>query len=168
MPHYCFRCGTMLQQVELDGREREQCPICGWVYYAQLKIGAAGRIVRDGQLLLVQRAIAPWKGCWYLPAGYVEVDESPDQAAERETYEETGLRVHSTGLAGLYFFDDDPRGNGLLVVYDCEVTGGEICSTPEAMRIGYFRADHLPEPLAGAAHERAIHDWVAGRQVVGG
>ena len=58
-------------------------------------IVCAGAVVRDGhgRLLMVRRAHEPARGAWSLPGGRVEPGESPDQAAEREVREETGLDV---------------------------------------------------------------------------
>lgn len=55
---------------------------------------AAGAVVlRDGCLLLVQRSHPPQTGRWTLPGGRCEPAETPAQAAERETLEETGVRI---------------------------------------------------------------------------
>ena len=47
MSHYCFQCGTQLELQLRDNREREVCRACDWVYYAQLKVGAAVLIEQD-------------------------------------------------------------------------------------------------------------------------
>lgn len=151
-----------------DEREREVCPRCGWVYYPQQKLSAAGLVVKNDRLLLVRRASDPWKGCWYLPAGYVEVDEDPAEAARREVLEETGLHVRVSRLLDGYYFDDDPRGNGFLLVYACHIREGELILTPETNEAGYFSREQIPQPLAGAAHARAILDWQMGRLTLAG
>ncbi len=167
MAHYCLQCGAELKIV-WNERERETCPRCGWVYYPQQKVSAAGLIVKNDRILLVRRAFEPWKDCWYLPAGYVEVDEDPADAAGREVLEETGLIVRVRRLMSGYFFDDDPRGNGFLLVYECGVRDGELSLTPETREAGYFSRDQLPQPLAGAGHAKAILDWQAGRLLIPG
>ena len=109
---YCSECGAKLEIRTLEGRDREVCPACGRVHYRQLKVGAAAVIERDGKLLLLQRTHKPFAGCWNLPAGYAEADESPDQTAVREVFEEIGLRVEVDALLGLYFFQDAGRTAG--------------------------------------------------------
>lgn len=160
--HYCLMCGSLMMSREIEGRLREQCPQCGWIYYLHVKLSAAVLIEHDSKLLLLQRARQPWIGRWNLPAGYVEVDETPEQAAVREVREETGLEVEINRLLGNYFFDDDPRGNGLLVVFAGKVVGGYLNSSDESTAHGYFNAGSLPEDLCGAGHERVILSWQRG------
>ena len=160
--HYCLMCGAPMTPQYLDGRQREQCPACGWVYYRQVKLSAGVLIEQEGRILLFQRAHEPWKGFWNLPAGYVEVDEAPEQAAIREVTEETGLKVTITRLLGNYFFDDDPRGNGLLVLFAGQPVGGILHQTVETLAYDTFSPDDLPEPLCGAAHDRIIRAWAQG------
>ncbi|HWQ05394.1 MAG TPA: NUDIX hydrolase [Longilinea sp.] len=160
-------CGSALETI-WNERERETCPHCGWAYYPQLKLSAAGMIVKNDNLLLVRRVFEPWKDCWYLPAGYVEIDEDPRVAARREVLEETGLIVHAGQLLGGYYFDDDPRGNGFLLIYECRVWSGELILTPETNEAGFFSREQLPQPLAGAGHERAILDWRSGKLQIQG
>lgn len=69
-------------------------------------------VEREGQVLLVRRAVDPKLGSWCLPAGYVEYDEGAVAAAIREVREETGLTVRVTGLLAAYHVRRDPRGMG--------------------------------------------------------
>jgi len=161
---YCTQCGTKLIEQQLDGRLRPVCPACGHVSYKQLKVGAGVLVERDSALLLVRRgpASTAFPGTWNLPAGYCEADEPPPIAAAREAAEETGLQVQAGRLADVYYFDDDPRGNGLLLVYEAEVMGGELRSdswNPETTAAGFYPPDRLPEPLCGGGHDRAIEAW---------
>ncbi len=143
----------------LEGRLREVCPACGWVHYRQLKVGAGAQIVLDGRLLLCLRASAPFQGTWSLPAGYVEADEPPARAAEREAWEETGLHVHALRLVEAVYFYDDPRGNGILLVYACEVLGGDLRPNAENWEARLFAPQEIPANLCGAGHREAIRHW---------
>jgi len=160
--HFCLECGTQMVLQLIEGREREQCPRCGWIHYLHVKLSAAVLIEEQGQLLLLQRAYQPWKGSWNLPAGYVEVDETPEQAAVREAGEETGLEIEVERLLRNVFFDDDPRGNGLLVVFSGKAVGGRLTGSAESMAYGYFPPEALPNPLCGAGHTQVIQAWQRG------
>ena len=156
---YCVRCGARLEAKEIDQRQRLFCPRCGHVHYEQLKVGAGILIEREGCLLLLQRAHEPFLGCWNVPAGYSEADEHPAQTAVREAREETGLEVEVTRLEDIYFFDGDPRGNGLLILYRCRVIGGALSGSTEGVNPTYFPRDRIPEPLSGGGHDQAIRAW---------
>jgi ADP-ribose pyrophosphatase YjhB (NUDIX family) len=74
-----------------------------------LSIGAGAIVVHDNRVLLVRNIHGVTKGRYLLPAGRVNPDELPDQAAARETFEETSLRVEIDGLMGvrIWIMDDD-------------------------------------------------------------
>jgi ADP-ribose pyrophosphatase YjhB (NUDIX family) len=163
---YCDVCGQELVERTLENRARVVCPACGRVAYRQLKVGAAVLVEREGKVLLARRGedCDVYPGTWYLPAGYCEADEPPAATAAREAWEETGLRVRVGRLLDLYFFADDPRGNGVLAVYEAELVepAGEpapLCPPGEVSQVAFFAADGLPEPLCGAGHDRAILAW---------
>jgi len=161
MSHYCQNCGQELQKKDIDGRLREYCPKCGWILYEQRKVSAGVRIEKDNRLLLVQRGIEPWYGKWYMPAGFVEVDEEPEHAAVREALEETGLTVKLKGLAGIYTYSDDPRGNGVVLLYDAEITSGNLKPTNETLQAGFFQADEIKKmSLAGKSVKKQVSDWL--------
>jgi len=156
---YCPDCGTVLELREIEQRRRAFCPECESVHYAQLKVGAGARIERNAGLLLLKRTREPFKGCWNLPAGYAECDESPRETVVREVHEETGLHVTVEGLVNVYFFDDDPRGNGILIVYTCHTVGGELRPSQEGGNPTFFLPGDMPADLAGGGHDQAVRAW---------
>lgn len=159
--HFCVECGTILLTKLINGRQREYCPQCGWIYYLQRKLSAGVRVSKQDTLLLVQRAIEPWYGKWCLPAGFVEVDEDPEQAAIREAYEETGLSVKIKKLAGIYPYNNDPRGNGLVVIYEADIIGGNIQVNEEALQVGFYTSVEIQKmEFAGANTDRQVQDWL--------
>lgn len=159
MQHYCFECGTPLATRRIEHRDREACPSCGWIHYAQLKVGAAVLIEKNDKLLLLQRNHEPWKGSWMVPAGYVEADEDPRDAAVREVLEETGLRVELGDLYQVYYFNDDPRGNGVSFVYRAENVSGALQINHESMNAEYFSWQEIPDDLTKGSHDRMILAW---------
>jgi 8-oxo-dGTP diphosphatase len=63
-------------------------------------LAVSAAIIRDGHVLLVQRARSPAAGLFTLPGGVVESGETLEQAVIREVQEETALTIEPLGLAG--------------------------------------------------------------------
>ena len=99
---FCSQCGAAMAVRFIDRRERLACAKCGHVAFASCSLSAGGLLIREGKVLLIQRGTEPNKGLWTLSGGYVEIDETPDQAVVREMTEETGLETRTVGLIGLW------------------------------------------------------------------
>jgi 8-oxo-dGTP diphosphatase len=103
----------------------------------------------EGELkvLLIERGLAPFKGKWALPGGFVRLEETVDEAARRELKEETGLK--NVFLEQLYTFgtvDRDPRERVVSVAYYALVTLAEHPATgaTDASDAGWFPAARPP------------------------
>ncbi len=103
------------------------------------------------EVLLIRRGNEPYRGCWALPGGFMEMDETLEHCAVRELQEETGLVVSETQLRPIGVFsrvDRDPRGRTITAAYrvdlpDCpEAYGGD-----DAAEARWFPLAALP-PLA--------------------
>ena len=86
-----------------DDRERQICADCGYVAYENPKI-VVGTVVsaEDGRILLCRRAIQPRLGYWTLPAGYMEMNETVAEGAQREAWEEAQARIALDGVLAVY------------------------------------------------------------------
>jgi 8-oxo-dGTP diphosphatase len=161
---FCSHCGSVCRLETIEGKSREVCPSCGMIFYEQWKVSAGARIVQGDRLLLVQRKFDPWAGCWHMPAGYVEKGEDPLHAAERETMEETGLQVKAQRIVDVYLDHEDPRGEVLVIIFNCEVLGGTLMQTVETLDARYFQAEEIRSlSLAGVSAEQSVQDWLTGR-----
>jgi 8-oxo-dGTP diphosphatase len=99
------------------------------------------------QVLLLKRADFL---VWVLPGGMIDQDESPADAAIRETNEETGYEVKIDRLIGKYWNPRTRRGGNLQHVYEAHVTGGTpIQNGPETVAVGFFPVERLPSPILG-------------------
>jgi 8-oxo-dGTP diphosphatase len=81
-------------------------------------------IRRMDEVLFIKRKNDPFKGMLALPGGFVDEDESVTQAAIRELFEETGVRIEERDLRLIGVFSDvnrDPRGRVISVAYNCQV-----------------------------------------------
>src|SRR3954469_12867913 len=99
------------------------------------------------KVLLIERGLAPFKGKWALPGGFVRVDETVDAAARRELSEETGLT--KVFLEQLYTFgavNRDPRERAVSVAYYALVKLAEHPTTgaTDASDAAWFPVARLP------------------------
>src|SRR5512135_973446 len=127
-PKFCARCGHALEirQVE-DHKSRPVCPACGYIVYLNPPI-AVGVIAEraDGRIPLVLRGENPGRGLWGLPAGFMEIDETVPEAAQRECLEETGLTVELGELWGVWsYYHKEKQTAGVLILYRAHIVGGE-------------------------------------------
>jgi ADP-ribose pyrophosphatase YjhB (NUDIX family) len=98
--NYCSACGaSVTKKVPAgDNLPRFVCDTCLVVHYHNPKIVAGCIPEWDGNLLLCRRAIEPKTGLWTFPAGFMEIGESTEQAAVRETREEARAQMEHIRL----------------------------------------------------------------------
>jgi ADP-ribose pyrophosphatase YjhB (NUDIX family) len=126
---------------EGDNRERMICAECGYVLYDNPKI-VVGAVARSGErILLVRRSIEPRCGYWTLPAGYLELNESPSAGAEREAWEEARARIEIEGLLAIY---DIPRISQVQLIYRARLLDETVAAGPESLEVGLFRWEEIP------------------------
>ncbi|MHA1195478.1 MAG: NUDIX hydrolase [Promethearchaeota archaeon] len=70
-------------------------------YPVRPHVGVGILLIRDNSLLLVKRKFDPDAGYWSIPGGHIELGERVEHAAEREGFEETGIKVKISKLAGI-------------------------------------------------------------------
>lgn len=102
----------------------------------------------DGsRILLIRRKAPPYQGMWAIPGGFVEPDETVEQAAVRELAEETGIR--GVDLSLVYVFsepDRDPRGRTISVAFSGTAPEGTSATAgDDAAAVQWFALDDLPD-----------------------
>lgn len=153
---HCPLCGTALVPGESAGRLRPACPACGYVHYQNPASAAAGVVFNAcGELLLVRRAIDPYRDHWALPAGYQEIDEAPEETVRREVLEEAGVSVEVLGLLDLLHVRD-PRKPANVAVFLCQAAGGAPCAGGEESGAAWFSLRALPDPIGFENYERIL------------
>ncbi|NMB88841.1 MAG: NUDIX hydrolase [Chloroflexi bacterium] len=152
---YCPYCGNPVEYQQRYGLDRAVCPACGWIHFQDPKVAVATLIFQDSQVLLTRRVNEPYRGCWTLPAGFVNAHEDPAEAAVRECLEETGLHVQITALEGVIGGREHAAGADILIAYRAVVISGVLQAGDDADQAGFFPLDHLP-PLAFKTTSRLL------------
>jgi ADP-ribose pyrophosphatase YjhB (NUDIX family) len=135
------------------------CPACGAIFYQNPKIVAASLPLQRGGVFLLRRAIEPGFGLWTYPAGYMELDETVEEAARRETREEIRARLGPLGPPMIYSY---PDASVVTIVYAARIVGGRPRPGPEALEVRLFSPAEIPwEGLAFRSTYHALKDWVA-------
>jgi 8-oxo-dGTP diphosphatase len=164
--HYCPRCGGTLQRP--DATERQDaatCSDCGFVFYRNSKPTCGAVVVRDGNVLLARRGVAPAQGAWDIPGGFLQHGEHPEAGLVRELFEETGVEVRPTALIGMYLDvyadDDEPDPDYILnIYYEAEIVSGEPRAADDVAELCWFTPDDLPTSGWAFAHSAlVIADW---------
>jgi ADP-ribose pyrophosphatase YjhB (NUDIX family) len=156
-----MHCGQRLATAipEGDSRRRMVCFDCGFIHYVNPRPVAGTIPVRDdGRLLLLRRAIEPRLGYWVFPGGFMDVGETAEEAAIRETMEEAQLEVGNLRLSGVY----TRTGPGVVVIVFEAQAMGEAAAGDETSEVAWFHAHEIPWPeIAFDSTEAALRDWVA-------
>jgi len=124
-----------------DTHERDVCTTCGYIHYVNPKI-VTGSIVRhQGRILLCRRAIEPRVGFWTLPAGFMEVGETAEQAAMREAREEANAAIVIDRLLAVYTI---PRIAQVQIMYLAHLADANIAAGPESLEVMLASWDEIP------------------------
>lgn len=157
-PTYCPICAHELTEGEEGGRIRPMCDNCGYVHYVNPVPGVGLLIEMDGGIVLIQRGQPPHQGEWTLPSGFVEADESAEEAAIREAEEETGLKVEIIELANINSFPEGPPVSGIMIFYRMRPIGGELRAGDDAADAKVFKLSDMPR-LPFRTHREMMAEW---------
>lgn len=140
---HCQVCGTAVEHKVPadDNRERAVCPACQHIHYVN-PLNVVGTLpVWGDQVLLCKRNIEPRKGFWTLPAGFMELGETTEEGAARETDEEAGARIE---MQGLYCVLNVVSAGQVHLFYRARLLDTEFNPGPETMEAQLFRQDEIP------------------------
>lgn len=155
---FCPRCG---RPADVEYPRFMSCAHCGYgAYYNPKPVAAAIPATVDGRIILLRRGFEPGKGLWTFPGGFVDLGESVEDAARRETMEELEIHVELGPVVGVY---SRPEDRVVLIVYAATTTQTPR-TTAEATEVRAFAPRDLPwDALAFWSTERALREFIAAR-----
>lgn len=103
----------------------------------QLVVCVDGVYIKDGKILLLKRAVEPFKGCWHVVGGHVEENETLKEALRREFKEETNLDISVGNLIDRRIEQTSDRIK-LILTFEVTSAQGEIRLNSESEEYGWF------------------------------
>lgn len=136
--------------------ENTLCPVCGT--YNNRSVTVDGVVVNaSGEILLIKRALDPYKAYWALPGGFLDWGETTEEAVIREVKEETGLIATAVMLLGVYSDPGRHPEQTVAVSYLVDAPGKPKAGD-DAADCKFFSPDKLPDRLA-FDHQKIISDY---------
>lgn len=157
---FCPRCGGDLERrvVKTTEPKRLVCLNCSFIFYQDPKVVAATIFTIDGGIVLLKRGVEPALGKWVFPGGYMDRGETVQDAAVRETKEESQVEVKLGPLLNVYSYRRSPS---VIVVYTAHVVSGKLAAGDECVEARSFAPEQIPwDDLAFDSTRDALKDYI--------
>ena len=157
---YCSHCGKKNNYGQIDGNIRYHCPSCKTIHYENPKPTATLICPKGDSILLGRRAFSPGKGEWGLPGGFMELNETLEEAALRELKEETNLNGKVNRILGTCSHYGSIFGDILLIgmVIDLSSDISSMVAGDDVSELKFFDMNNLPN-LAFECHQKIVNDY---------
>ena len=154
---FCSTCNTKNHFSEIEGQLRYHCPNCETIHYQNPKPTATLVCIKNNKILLVKRAFNPAKGEWSLPGGFIELGETPQDAAKRELKEETNLNGEVVKLLGNCSYFNSIFGDILLLGLQMKINNwDDLQCGDDAAEARLFNINKCPK-LAFECHAKIFN-----------
>lgn len=138
-----------------DTHERSVCEHCGFVNYQNPKIVVGSVVRHEGRILMCRRAIEPRRGFWTIPAGYMELHETPHDGARREALEEANARLEIGDLLAVYTV---ARLSQVQLIFRATLADPSFSAGEESLEVALFSWQEIPwDEIAFPSVHWALH-----------
>ncbi|MBI3635426.1 MAG: NUDIX domain-containing protein [Candidatus Rokubacteria bacterium] len=144
---FCQRCGAPVARRPVDGQTLPACRRCGWVWYFNPAPGVLGLVIRRGRVLLVRRRIAPHRGYWTVPGGFIAGYETMTETLRRELREEIGAEAEPVRFLGAVRHVYGRSGPPSLKCFFEVRLRGDLQAGSDAQAVAWFPLRRLPARL---------------------
>ena len=143
-----------------DNRERLICADCGFVAYENPKIVVGSVVVSGEKVLMCRRAINPRKGFWTLPAGFMELGETPEEGAAREAREEAEADIQIDGILGVFSIARIGQVQIIFRARFADPDNPRFGAGEESLEVALFSWDTIPwNEIAFPSVQWALQAW---------
>jgi ADP-ribose pyrophosphatase YjhB (NUDIX family) len=161
---FCSNCAHPISFSAIEGEHipRFHCVSCGVIHYVNPKVIVGCLPIWEDKVMLCKRGIEPQYGLWNIPGGFMENDETTEDGAVREMFEETNGRVNVIGLHTV--FNVVPV-NQVHLHYLVEMLDLNYSLTPESIDIQLFTEEEIPwHDVAFASSKFALKKYFEDRK----
>ena len=157
---YCSNCKNKNTYSFIEGRKRFHCLNCKIIHYQNPKPTATLICIKNKKILLGKRAIKPAKNKWGLIGGFMELNETIEEAAKRELYEETQLKGETVNIIGITSHFNSIFGDILLIGLTMKIKNWDnLKAGDDIIEAKLFDLNNLPK-LAFDSHQTLIDLYI--------
>jgi ADP-ribose pyrophosphatase YjhB (NUDIX family) len=117
------------------------CTECGFIYYENPKVVVGSVCEWSDRILLCRRSIEPRSGFWTIPAGFLELNETTEEGACREAWEEAHARIEIDALLAVYNIPDISQ---VQLMYRARLRSPDVEAADETSEVRLFAWDEIP------------------------
>lgn len=158
---YCSYCAGKLVE---KSAKLHICTKCGkHLYTNPSPCNAVILENKQGEILLVKRKLAPFKGYWDLPGGFVDFGENLEKSLKREIKEELGVDIKDPKYFNSYFDRYLYKGinyHTLGLVFTGKVKDQNLKPADDISEVKFFPPYKLPQKLAFRNVKKALEDYL--------
>lgn len=159
--NFCSNCGFGELEFKIpagDNLPRYCCSNCDTIHYKNPNVVVGAIPIWEGKILLARRNIEPRKGFWNLPCGFLELNETVEDGAMREVFEETGARIALEKLQTVYNLPDAQQ---VYIIFTAKMLNDNITTTSESSEVKLFNANEIPwEQIAFSSNTFALKSFL--------
>lgn len=161
---FCSACGQPVELRVPDGDHlpRHVCAACGEIHYQNPRIVVGCVPEYEGKILLCRRAIEPRRGFWTLPAGFMENNESLQEAAARESQEEALAKVSIGSLLAIVHV---LHAHQVHVMFRAKLVDPRVGVGPESLEVALVDEAEIPwDRMAFRSVDFALKHYLSDRR----
>ncbi|MBN2467367.1 MAG: NUDIX hydrolase [Deltaproteobacteria bacterium] len=156
---FCPYCGNRISQKYEEESLRDYCTVCNLFFYDNPLPVVSMILLEERKILLVKRGKTPYRSQWCLPSGFVEIDESIEEAALRELEEETGVKGMIVSNVDVDSCTNYFYGDLIFLTFEVEQIGGEPAPGSDTVAVKYFPIERIPR-LAFGSNTKAVETYI--------